>query len=157
MNNIAFSLVKKLKRRKLKVSFAESCTGGIISSMITSISGSSEVFNFSIITYSNKSKIELLNVPKKILKKHGAVSMEVCLSMLKNLSKINKKNISLSITGIAGPNGGTKKKPVGLVFIGLKIMSKIIIKKFFFKGKTRSLVQKAAAKKALELILYSIK
>jgi nicotinamide-nucleotide amidase len=157
MNSIAFKLVNKLKKKKLKVSFAESCTGGIISSMITSISGSSEVFNFSIVTYSNESKHSLLNVSRKTIKKYGAVSKEVCMSMLENLSKVNKGNISLSVTGVAGPNGGTKEKPVGLVFIGLKNMNKTIVKKFFFKNKSRSLIQKAAAKKALILILNSIK
>ena len=157
MNSIAFKLVNKLKKKKLKVSFAESCTGGIISSMITSISGSSKVFNFSIVTYSNESKHSLLNVSRKTIKKYGAVSTEVCMSMLENLSKVNKGNISLSVTGVAGPNGGTKEKPVGLVFIGLKNMNKTIVKKFFFKNKSRSLIQKAAAKKALILILNSIK
>ena len=156
MNSIAFKLVNKLKKKKLKVSFAESCTGGIISSMITSISGSSKVFNFSIVTYSNESN-SLLNVSRKTIKKYGAVSKEVCMSMLENLSKVNKGNISLSVTGVAGPNGGTKEKPVGLVFIGLKNMNKTIVKKFFFKNKSRSLIQKAAAKKALILILNSIK
>ena len=136
---------------------AESCTGGNISSLITSISGSSEVFNFSVISYSNKSKIQILRVPKNTIDKYGAVSKEVCLSMVKNLSRISKNKISLSVTGIAGPDGGTSKKPVGLVFIGLKINSYIKIKRYLFKNKTRHLIQKAATKKALELIINSIK
>ena len=115
MKNLANKLVKKLTQKKLKISFAESCTGGMLSSTITSVSGSSKVFNLGIITYSNKTKMDILKVPKKIIHKYGAVSNECCLSMVKNLSKISKANISVSITGIAGPNGGTKLKLVGLV------------------------------------------
>lgn len=157
MKNLAYKLVKKLKKKRLNISLAESCTGGNISSLITSISGSSEVFNFSVISYSNKSKILILRVPKNTIDKYGAVSKEVCLSMVKNLSRISKNKISLSVTGIAGPDGGTSKKPVGLVFIGLKINSYIKIKRYLFKNKTRHLIQKAATKKALELIINSIK
>ena len=115
MKFLANKVVKKLIKKKLKISFAESCTGGLLSSYITSISGSSKVFNLCLITYSNKAKISVLKVPKKIINKYGAVSKECCLSMVKNLSKISGANISVSITGIAGPNGGTKQKPVGLV------------------------------------------
>ena len=114
------SLVKKLTKKKLKISFAESCTGGLLASSITSISGSSKIFNLGLITYSNQAKIKFLNVNKNIIKKYGAVSHECCLSMVNNLSKISKANINVSITGIAGPNGGTKQKPVGLVYIGVK-------------------------------------
>ena len=120
MKNLANKLVKKLIKKKLKVSFAESCTGGMLSSTITSISGSSKIFNLGLITYSDIAKMNILKVPKKIIAKHGAVSKECCLSMVNNLSKISKANISVSITGIAGPNGGTKLKPVGLVYIGIK-------------------------------------
>ena len=105
MKNLANKVVKKLIKKKLKVSFAESCTGGLLSSSITSINGSSKVFNLGLITYSNKAKVNILKVPNKIIKKYGAVSEECCLSMVKNLSKISKANISVSITGIAGPNG----------------------------------------------------
>ena len=135
MKNLANKIVKKLIKKKLKVSFAESCTGGLLSSSITSISGSSKVFNLGLITYSNKAKVDILKVPNKIIKRYGAVSEECCLSMVKNLSKISKANISISITGIAGPNGGTKLKPVGLVYIGVKKGSKIIIKKIYLKIK----------------------
>ena len=120
MKNLANKLVKKLIKKKLKVSFVESCTGGLLSSLITSISGSSKIFNIGFITYSNKAKIDVLKVPKNIITKYGAVSKECCLEMVKNLSKISKANISVSITGIAGPSGGTKLKPVGLVYIGIK-------------------------------------
>ena len=129
MKNLANKVVKKLIKKKLKVSFAESCSGGLLSSSITSISGSSKIFNLGLITYSNKAKVNMLKVYNKIIKKYGAVSEECCLSMVKNLSKISKANISVSITGIAGPNGGTKLKPVGLVYIGVKKGNKIIAKK----------------------------
>ena len=147
------SLVKKLIKKKLKISFAESCTGGLLASSITSISGSSKIFNLGLITYSNQAKIKFLNVNKNIIKKYGAVSHECCLSMVNNLSKISKANINVSITGIAGPNGGTKQKPVGLVYIGVKRSNKTQINKYFFKNKKRSFIQKATVKKALNLVL----
>ena len=135
------------------VRFAESCTGGLLASSITSISGSSKVFNIGLVTYSNNAKVKLLKVPKKIITKYGAVSYETCLSMVKNLSKISKSHISISITGVAGPNGGTKTKPVGLVYIGLKKGSKTIIKKNLFKRKNRVSIQKATVNKAIKMIL----
>ena len=153
MRNLSLKIVKLLTKKKLTVSFAESCTGGLLSSLITSISGSSKVFNMGLVTYSNNAKVKLLKVPKKTISKYGAVSYETCLSMLKNLSKISKSNISISITGVAGPNGGTKEKPVGLVYIGLKKGSKIIIKKNLFKSKKRISIQKITAKQALKMIL----
>ena len=152
MKNLANKLVQKLIKKKLKVSFAESCTGGMLSSIITSISGSSKVFNIGFITYSNKAKMSILKVPKKIITKHGAVSKECCLSMVKNLSKISKANIAVSITGIAGPNGGTKSKPVGLVYIGIKKGNKIIIRESIFKNKNRISIQKATVKSSLQII-----
>ena len=153
MSNLSLRIVKLLTKKKLTLSFAESCTGGLLASSITSISGSSKVFNMGLVTYSNNAKIKLLQVPKKTIKKYGAVSHETCLSMVKNLSKISKANISISITGVAGPNGGSKAKPVGLVYIGLKKGSKIIVKKNLFKSKKRISIQKATAKQALKMIL----
>ncbi|MDC1155115.1 CinA family protein [Candidatus Pelagibacter sp.] len=147
------SLVKTLIKKKLKISFAESCTGGLLSSSITSISGSSKIFNLALVTYSNQAKIKLLKINKNIIKKYGAVSHECCLAMVNNLSKISKANINVSITGIAGPKGGTKQKPVGLVYIGIKRGNKTQINKFFFKNKKRLSIQKATVKKALDLIL----
>ena len=147
----------KLKKKKLKISFAESCTGGMLSSIITSKNGSSKVFNLGLVTYSNKSKIDVLMVPKRIIKKYGAVSKECCLSMVNNLSKISKANISVSLTGIAGPSGGTKQKKVGLVYIGIKKGNKINIEECLFKNKGRSYIQKAAVKKSLNLILRILK
>tara|TARA_B110000459_G_scaffold160164_1_gene175838 strand:- start:14 stop:484 length:471 start_codon:yes stop_codon:yes gene_type:complete len=152
MNNLANKLVKKLIKKKLKVSFAESCTGGLLSSSITSVSGSSKIFDLGLITYSNKTKVNILKVPNKVIKKFGSVSEECCLSMVKNLSKISKANISISITGIAGPNGGTKLKPVGLVYIGIKKGNKIIIKKNLFKIKNRVSIQKITVNTALNII-----
>ena len=146
------SLIKKLFEQKLKISFAESCTGGMLASSVTSISGASKVFSIGLVTYSNQSKIKILKVNKNIIKKYGAVSHECCLAMVNNLSKISKANINVSTTGIAGPKGGTKKKPVGLVFIGLKKGNKVFIKKTFFKSKNRKLIQKATVKKALGLV-----
>ena len=153
MSNLSLKIVNLLTKKKLTVSFAESCTGGLLTSTITSISGSSKVFNVGLVTYSNDAKVKLLQVPKKTITKYGAVSYETCLSMVKNLSKISKANISISITGVAGPNGGTKAKPVGLVYIGLKKGSKIIVKKNYFKSKKRISIQKATVKKALKMIL----
>ena len=153
MNKISQKIVKLLIKKKLTISFAESCTGGLLSSSITSISGSSKVFTIGLVTYSNLSKINILKVPKKILIKHGAVSYETCSSMVKNINKISKTNISLSITGVAGPKGGTREKPIGLVFIGIKKGNKTIVKKYIFKNKKRDLIQKSTVKKALNLIL----
>ena len=152
MKNLPNKIIKKLTKKKLTVSFAESCTGGMLSSAITSISGSSKVFHLGLITYSNKAKIHILKVPKKIINRYGAVSKECCCSMVKNLSKMNKANISVSITGIAGPNGGTKLKPVGLVYIGIKKGHKIIIKENFFKNKNRKAIQKVTVFTALNMI-----
>ena len=157
MKKLSQKVVKILKKKRLKISFAESCTGGLLSSTITAISGSSKVFTIGLITYSNQSKINLLKVPKNIIKKHGAVSYETCLSMVKNLSKISKTNISVSVTGIAGPKGGTKKKPVGLVFIGIKKGNKTLVKKYLFKNKNRTSIQRTAVVKSLNLILSILK
>ena len=152
MSNLSLKIVKLLTKKKLTVSFAESCTGGLLASSITSISGSSKVFNMGLVTYSNNAKVKLLQVPKKTITKYGAVSYETCLSMVKNLSKISNSNISISITGVAGPNGGTKEKPVGLVYIGLKKGRKIIIRKNLFQNKKRILIQKKTVNETLKII-----
>ena len=151
------SLIKLLIRKKIKISVAESCTGGLLASTITSISGASKIFNLGLITYSNQAKIKILKVNKNIIKRFGAVSYECCYAMVNNLSKISKTNINVSITGIAGPGGGTKNKPVGLVYIGLKKGNKIQIIKCLFKSKKRSSIQKATVKKALNLVLRAAK
>ena len=147
------TLIKLLTKKKLKISFAESCTGGLLASTIASVSGASKIFNLGLITYSNQAKIKILKVNKNIIKKYGAVSHQCCYAMVKNLSKISKADINISITGIAGPKGGTKEKPVGLVYIGVKKGNKIRVNKCLFKAKNRSSIQKATVKKALDLIL----
>ena len=146
------SLVKKLIKKKLKISFAESCTGGMLASSITAVSGSSKVFNLGLITYSNQAKIKILRVNKNIISKYGAVSYECCKAMVINLSKISKANINVSITGIAGPNGGTKSKPVGLVYIGVKKKNKMIINKNIFKSNNRKSIQMKTVKKAFKIV-----
>ncbi len=153
MKKLSEKIVRLLRKKKLKISFAESCTGGLLSSSIASISSSSKVFTLGLVTYSNQAKINILKVPKKIIMKHGAVSYETCLSMVKNLNKISKTNICMSITGIAGPKGGTKQKPVGLIFIGIKKGNKTLVKKYLFKNKKRSSIQRSTVNKALNLIL----
>ena len=142
-----------LKRKNLKLAVVESCTGGLLASSITSVSGASKIFDLGLVTYSNQAKIKILKVNKNIIKKYGAVSHECCSAMVKNLSRISKANINVSITGIAGPKGGTKQKPVGLVYIGVKKGNKILINKCLFKSKKRSSIQRATVKKALDLIL----
>ena len=151
------TLIKLLLQKKLKISLAESCTGGLLASSITSISGASKIFSLGLITYSNQAKIKILKVNKNIIKKYGAVSHECCSAMVKNLSKISNANINVSITGIAGPKGGTKEKPVGLVYIGVKKGNKIQVNKCLFKAKNRSSIQKATVRKALNLILRAAK
>ena len=146
-----------LVKKKLKLAVAESCTGGMRSSAITSVSGSSKVFTLGLIAYSNQSKIKVLKVSKKIIRKYGSVSEQVCKAMVKNVSKICKTNISVSITGIAGPSGGTKIKPVGLVYVGIKRGNKVEVKKYLFKNKGRAYIQKAAVNKSLRLILSFLK
>ena len=147
------SLIRLLIKKKYKISLAESCTGGLLASSITSISGASKVFNLGLVTYSNQAKINILKVNKNIIKKYGAVSHECCSAMVENLSRISKANINVSITGIAGPKGGTRHKPVGLVYIGIKKGNKILINKCLFRSKKRALIQKATVKKALKLVL----
>jgi len=156
MKVLGKSIVNRLTKKKLTISIAESCTGGLLSSAITSVAGSSKVFKLGLVTYSNRSKIKVLKVLKNIIRKYGAVSEQVCLAMVMNLNKISKTNISISITGIAGPGGGTKKKPVGLVYIGIKKRNKISVRKYLFKNKGRTFIQKAAVNKSLRLILSSL-
>ena len=149
-------LHKKLIKKKYTISVAESCTGGLLSSELTKLSESSKYFNMGLITYSNIAKINILQINKKIIDKYGAVSSECCRSMVKNLSKISKSKINLSITGIAGPNGGTKEKPVGLVYIGVKKGNKILIIKNLFGKKKRTIIQKNTVNKCINLLLKII-
>ena len=149
-------IILLLKRKKLKLAIAESCTGGKLASTITSVSGASKVFSMGLVTYSNEAKNSILKVPKRILKKHGAVSVQCCLAMVNNLSKISKANICISITRIAGPKGGSKLKPVGLVFIGIKIRKKITINRYNFKNNGRKLIQNKTVQEALKLLIKVI-
>ena len=155
--NFNKKIVSLLKRKKIKISFAESCTGGLLSSAITSVSGSSKVFKMGLITYSNQAKTSLLKVPQKIIKKYGAVSVQCCLAMVNNLSKISKSKVCISITGIAGPGGGSKQKPIGLVYIGIKFGKKVIVNKCNFRNKGRNFIQKQTVKKSLNLLAQLIK
>ena len=157
LNTKSKKIVSLLKRKKLKISFVESCTGGMLASAITSVSGSSKVFTLGLVAYSNQSKTKMLRIPKNIIRKYGSVSEQVCLAMVKNLSKISKTNLSISITGIAGPSGGTKIKPVGLVYVGIKKGNRAEVKKYLFKNKGRAYIQRAAVNKSLGLILSFLK
>jgi len=157
MKLLSKKIINNLIKKKLTISVAESCTGGMLSSALTAVSGSSKTFNHGFVVYSNKSKIDVLKISKNIIKKYGAVSEQICSHMVKNLNKITKTDISVSVTGIAGPSGGSKKKPVGLVYIGIKMGNKIQIKKYLLKNKGRSYVQKTAVIKSLGLILNLLK
>ena len=150
-------IISLIKRKRMKLSIAESCTGGMLSSAITSVSGSSKVFTMGLVTYSNQAKTSILKVPQKIIKKYGAVSVQCCLAMVNNLSKISNSKICISITGIAGPKGGSKQKPVGLVYIGIKIGKKVMINKCNFNNKGRIFIQKQTVKKSLNLLAQLIK
>ena len=150
-------IINLLKRKKLKLAIAESCTGGMLSSAITSVSGSSKVFTIGFVTYSNQAKTGILKVPQKIIKKYGAVSVQCCLAMVDKLSKISKSTVCISITGIAGPKGGSKQKPVGLVYIGIRVGKKVVVNKCNFKNKGRIFIQKQTVKKTLNLLAQLIK
>ena len=150
--NFNKKIVSLLKRKKFKIAIAESCTGGMLSSAITSVSGSSKVFTMGLVTYSNQAKTSILKIPNQIIKKNGAVSVQCCLAMVNNLSKISKAKICISITGIAGPKGGSKQKPVGLVYIGVKIGKKVVVNKCNFKNNSRTFIQRQTVKKALNLL-----
>ena len=145
-------LHKKLIKTKTTISIAESCTGGLLSSKLTSLGGSSKYFKMGLITYSNNAKINILNVKKKLIDRYGAVSQECCRSMVENLSKLSKSKINVSITGVAGPKGGTINKPVGLVFIGIKKGNKIFIMKNLFGKKKRSIIQRNTVEKCIYLL-----
>tara|TARA_X000000950_G_scaffold61396_1_gene74776 strand:- start:6 stop:476 length:471 start_codon:yes stop_codon:yes gene_type:complete len=155
--NLNQKIVSLLKRKKIKIAVAESCTGGMLSSAITSVSGSSNIFTLGIVSYSNQAKISILKIPKKIINKYGAVSFQCCLAMVNNLSKISKSKAFISITGIAGPKGGSKQKPVGLVYIGIRIGKKVVVNKCNFKNKGRLFIQKQTVRKTLNLLLKLIK
>ena len=142
-----------LRKKKIKIAVAESCSGGLISYNLTKLPGSSKYFIMGVICYSNASKIKFLKVKKETLLKYGAVSVETCKQMCKNLLKISKSNIAISITGIAGPDGGSIQKPIGLVYIGIASKRKIEIKKFLYSEKlSRINIQQETLKSTIKLI-----
>ena len=149
------NLIKQLHTRLLKagstVATAESCTAGLLSSLLTKFSGSSLYFILGVATYSNKAKTKVLGIPASTIRKYGAVSKKVALLMAKNVRKLAKADVGMSITGIAGPTGGSLAKPVGTVFIALSSKNKITCKKFIFKG-NRNAIRKQANLRALELL-----
>ena len=149
-------LHKKLIKKKLTISVAESCTGGLLAHNLTKLANSSKYFEMGLTTYSNQAKIKILRVNKKIINKYGAVSSECCKEMVKNLSKISKSYFNISITGIAGPGGASKNKPVGLVYIGIKTPKKLLIKENRFKSKLRNSIQKLTVKEVLNILLKII-
>ena len=146
------NIIKKLKKNKFKISIAESCTGGMLCSIFTKISGASNIFSMGLVTYSNESKIKILSVPKKIIAKKGAVSKECCKLMVTNLQKLSKSDVCVSITGVAGPGGGTKIKPVGTVYVGIIYNKKLYVKKYNFTKYNRLEIQKATCLQVLILL-----
>ena len=146
-------IINKLIKNKITISVAESCTGGLIASEITSVPNSSNIFNLGLITYSNQSKEKLLKIKKQNLKKYGAVSAQICRDMVENLFKISKTDLCISTTGIAGPSGGSKLKPVGLVYIGIKFkkISKIYMYNFN-KKLERNKIQKKTVNTTFNLL-----
>ncbi len=146
-------LHKKLIKKKLTISVAESCTGGLLAHNLTKLSNSSKYFQMGLTTYSNQAKIKILKVKENIISKYGAVSNECCKAMVLNLSKISKSKINVSITGIAGPGGGTKDKPVGLVYIGIKKGKNLLISKNKFNSGDRNIIQRLTVKKVIKLII----
>ncbi|MDC0988755.1 CinA family protein [Candidatus Pelagibacter sp.] len=149
-------LHKKLIQKKLTISVAESCTGGLLAHNLTKLANSSKYFQMGLTTYSNQAKMKILKVNKNIIEKYGAVSKECCKSMVKNLSKISKSKISISITGIAGPGGASKNKPVGLVYIGINKGKTLLIKENKFKSNNRNFIQKSTVREVIKMILNLI-
>ena len=148
-----YLLHKELIKKKLTISVAESCTGGLLAHNLTKLPNSSIYFKMGLTTYSNQAKTEILKVNKKIIKKYGAVSNQCCKAMAQNLSKISRSKINVSVTGVAGPGGGSKEKPVGLVYIGIKKGKKLLLKETKFKSKNRNFIQKLTVKEVIRLIL----
>ena len=151
IKNKAAKVFKLCLKKRIKLAFAESCTGGMLSSLITSFPNSSKIFSCGYITYSDLSKQNMIGVKSKTLKKYGAVSYEVAKEMVNGVWKKDKLNVALSITGIAGPTGQKKKKRVGLFYIGLKSKKGIIINEFNFKG-DRQKIRYESIEKAIDLI-----
>ena len=149
-------LHKKLINKKLTISVAESCTGGLLAHNLTKLANSSKYFQMGLTTYSNQAKIKILKVNKNIIKKYGAVSHECCKAMVRNLSKISKSKINISITGIAGPGGASINKPIGLVYIGIKKGKTLIVKENRFKSNNRNSIQKSTVSEVIKIVFNLI-
>ena len=151
MNQPEIQISKLLIKKGKTIAVAESCTGGLLANILTNIPGSSKYFLLGVIVYSNKTKTSLLNISNRTLTKYGAVSYEVAQLMAKNIRKIACSDYGIGITGIAGPAGETKNKPVGTVFIAASDPDKVISKRFHFTG-NRLMVKRKAALKALSIL-----
>ena len=145
----------ELKKNQVTIATAESCTGGLLAHTLTNVSGSSDYFDCGIISYSNPAKIQLLGIPEQLLKKHGAVSKEVAAAMAKAIRQHAQVTYGLATTGIAGPTGGTKDKPVGLVYIAISTKNAVVVKKFLFSG-DRLINKESSCTAALELLLETL-
>lgn len=145
----------KLKIQHLSLATAESCTGGFLAHMLTNISGSSEYFDRGVVTYSNQAKIDLLGIQEKTLQEYGAVSEQTAKTMAIGIKERSNVDIGISTTGIAGPTGGTKEKPVGLVYIGIANSKNVNVKKFIFSG-NRLQNKESTCKAALEMLLENL-
>jgi nicotinamide-nucleotide amidase len=152
MDGLEAELGDALKRSKLSIATAESCTGGLIANRLTNVSGSSRYFELGVITYSNRSKMELLKVSLETLEKFGAVSDDTAKAMAVGIRELAKTDLGLGVTGIAGPTGGTPEKPIGLVYIGLASMDNTEVFKFNFEG-TRTDIKEQTSDEALKIIL----
>lgn len=156
LTNKIHQLSKSLRSRNLKISSAESCTGGLFSAAMTDLPGSSEVFERGFVTYSNESKIELLTVPTFFIEDFGAVSKETAMAMAEGALLISKSDMSISVTGIAGPDGGSDSKPVGTVFIGLSIKNEATsFEQFLFSG-SRNSVRKQSVEAMVDMLLAKL-
>jgi len=144
-------ILKKFTQQGQTLAIAESCTGGLIGDRLTNMAGASAFFLLGIIAYDNAAKTKILGIPSAFFKKHGAVSRAVASAMAQGVRKILKTDYGLSVTGIAGPGGGSKSKPIGLVFISVSTKQKTIVKKFLFKG-TRLAIKNEAAQAALKML-----
>lgn len=149
------NVVKLLKCRGMTIATAESCTGGLLSEIITSVSGASDVFELGLCTYSEKMKRKFLDVPESELQQFGVVSREVALSMVKGLKKCSDADVCISVTGIAGPGGGTLKTPVGTVYIGFDVCGRQFVELpdlSSLKDKSRDNIRRTAAEFAFGVI-----
>ncbi|MFH2114057.1 MAG: CinA family protein [Spirochaetota bacterium] len=156
LEDVAKELIRLLENHRSTISFAESCTGGLVSAAITSIPGASAVFKGGVVAYANEAKLHILGIKSSILLESGSVSMECAGAMAKGAALCFRTDFALSITGIAGPDGGSTEKPVGIVWFGLACRGKVSTVKEHFTG-NRADIRLAAAQKGLELISSSVK